>query len=288
MPVSTTIENKPPSTATGWHAELSLGLIKKQHKTIINHVKHQGPLRIQRPFYPESDGTCHVYLLHPPGGIVGGDILQIQIKTEQNTNTLVTTPAATKFYRSNQRIAQQNQNIIVGDNASLEWLPQETIVYNSAYVKSKTHIVLSATAQSIGWDIVCLGRPASGEIFSQGRFRQHIELWRNDVPLFIDRCDHQGSAAALQAKWGMANFPVTGTLFCTTMTGSDELVNRIRETVQVNSNCLFGVTNINGVVVCRYLGEQTEQAKAVFIQAWTVLRLAVLKKDVSIPRIWNT
>ncbi|NOX43391.1 MAG: urease accessory protein [Gammaproteobacteria bacterium] len=286
--VSTAID-KIPKYSTGWHASLSLGLIKKQHKTIVDRAIHQGPLRIQRAFYPEPDGTCHVYLLHPPGGVVGGDVLHVQINTDHGASSLITTPAANKFYRSNNVIAQQTQTLTVGNEACMEWLPQETIVYEGAYVNSKTQVTLSESAQFTGWDIVCLGRPASGEGFLRGKFKQHIELWRNNEPLIIDRCDHNGGSTALQSKWGMANYPVTATLYCTThSTNSNELVNSIRESVHTDSNCLFSVTCINGIIVCRYLGEQVDQAKSVFICAWKLLRPAILNKKASVPRIWNT
>lgn len=284
--------DKTSQSSTGWQASLSLRLRKKQHKTIIDHARHYGPLRIQRAFYPEANGTCHVYLLHPPGGIVGGDVLHIKINVDHDANCLVTTPAANKFYRSNHVTAQQIQTMTVANDACLEWLPQETIVYQSAYVNARTRIDLSDNSRFIGWDIVCLGRPASDEGFLHGQFKQHIELWRNDEPLFIDRCNYQGNAPVLQTKWGMDNYPVTGTLFCTTAssnnTHNNELVNRIRESIQADSNCLFSVTSINGIIVCRYLGEQTDQAKSVFVKAWKILRPAILNKQAIIPRIWNT
>ncbi len=86
---------------------------------------------VQRPFYPEG-GTCHVYLLHPPGGVVGGDQLELQVQSEPGSHALITTPAATKFYRAGPHphsLLQQNLQV---RDATLEWLPQETIVFDGA------------------------------------------------------------------------------------------------------------------------------------------------------------
>jgi len=284
----------------GWQAHLSLGFTKDPKRTIMKHRRHSGPLRVQRPFYPETqyqknNDTCHVYLLHPPGGIVGGDSLDINIKVEAKTDTLITTPAANKFYRSNNQLAVQSNTLQIEDNASFEWLPQETIVFDGACVKSKTMIKLADTANFIGWDIICLGRPASQEKYLHGYFKQHIEVWREEKPLLIDRCHHQGNSEALTAKWGMANFPVSGLLFATMSSSrsnkksaSVDLINKLRQTITANTNCLFSITMVNDMIICRYLGEQIEQAKTLFIQSWLLLRPALLNKEAVIPRIWNT
>ena len=204
-------ENLPAQS--GWQARLDLEFSNKQttqkSKTVVSHVKHHGPLRIQRAFYPENNGTSHIYLLHPPGGVVGGDQLSINVNAQDNTNTLITTPAANKFYRSNQRYAGQNQDIIVGDNSHFEWLPQETIVYDNAHVKARTRFELKKSASLIAWDIICLGRPAANEQFTQGHFNQHIEVWQDQQPVLIDRCHFYGDNVlmnyALQSVFKMLN-----------------------------------------------------------------------------------
>lgn len=287
-------DSKPPIPASGWQAQLNLGFTKNTERTIMKHCRHNGPLRVQRPFYPENQGTCHVYILHPPGGIVAGDSLDIKISVDRATDTLITTPAANKFYRSQHLDALQSHTIHIERGACFEWLPQETIVFDGARVKSNTRIELANTASLIGWDIVCLGRPASNESYSHGYFKQHIEIWREGKPLFIDRCLHVGGSDALKSQWGMASRPVTGSLFCTASsntaesTNTTDLVNKLRDTIKSDTNCLFSISVINSIIICRYLGEHIEQAKALFIQAWSQLRPALLNKEPVIPRIWNT
>lgn len=277
------------ATDSGWRASLQLGFVKK-HKTVASHVKHYGPLRIQRAFYPENNhpgnnNTCHVYLLHPPGGVVGGDRLEIDIEAHENTDTLITTPAANKFYRSKQIYAKQEQHIRVGSHANFEWLPQETIVYDGAYVKSTTRIDMEESASFIGWDIVCLGRPAANEKFTHGHFKQHIELWHKQRPLLIDRSNFTGGSEALQAQWGMADYPVNGILIATS--DNKNLVEKIRKQ-QPFKHCHFSVTCMNSLIVCRYLGRHIDEAKSLFTHAWTLLRPSVSARQAVIPRIWNT
>ena len=155
-----------------WEAKLCLGLTAKNGKTILSTRRHEGPLAIQRPFYPEKNATCHLYILHPPGGIVGGDALAVEVECESGTSTLITTPAANKFYRSAGLTAWQTQLLEVGSNAVLEWLPQETILFDGCQVRSKTIVKLAEDAKFFGWEIVSFGRPACKELFTKGLFNQ--------------------------------------------------------------------------------------------------------------------
>ena len=125
------------SLNTGWEAQLELSFIEENHKTVIHDRKHFGPLQIQKPFYPEADGTCHVYVLHPPGGVVGGDRFDVQINLEPNAKALITTGAASKFYRSGGPIACQNQKIRLAARGILEWFPMENIFFPEPRLKSK-------------------------------------------------------------------------------------------------------------------------------------------------------
>ena len=109
----------------GWSAKLHLNFIEKDKKTVLQQRKHQGPLQVQKPFYPEENGACHVYLLHPPGGVVGGDNLDVKIEVNPNAKVLITTPAACKFYRSGGSTAYQKQSIKVAARGILEWFPLE-------------------------------------------------------------------------------------------------------------------------------------------------------------------
>ena len=123
----------------GWHASLHLEYILRNDRTVLARNRHHGPLVVQRPLYPEG-GVCHTYILHPPSGVVGGDRLEINILAKQDTATLITTPGATKFYRSTGKKAIQEQNIRVDDGAILEWFPQDNILFPGANVETSTTV----------------------------------------------------------------------------------------------------------------------------------------------------
>ena len=269
----------------GWRANLSLKFTGREDKTIISHRKHHGPLVIQKPFYPEAD-VCHVYLLHPPGGVVGGDQLALDVAVNNSGHALVTTPAAGKFYRSDGRIAQLKQSLRVEAGSTLEWLPQETILFSGCEVNMQTIVQLEGDAQFIGWEILCMGRPASGELFDRGRARQHFEIWRDKKPLMLDRSQLTGNDDVLSAKWGMQNYTVTGTMMV--VNANKEILQQVRNNLPKLSDGLFSATLINDILVCRALAHQAEFVRFAFIHVWKEVRLNLLGRNACEPRIWST
>ena len=197
-----------------WLAFLSLQFNRQHQRTVLTRRQHQGPLLVQKPFYPHDDHACHVYLIHPPGGIVGGDHLELNTSVGQGAHALLTTPAAGKSYRHPERQAAFNQSLVIQNGASLDYLPQETILYNGANYKSLLEIKAHESARFIAWDIVCLGRHADKIDFEFGRLDQQVKIYHNDELLLFDRLRIQPGDAMIQAKWGLANHGVIASLWC--------------------------------------------------------------------------
>jgi urease accessory protein len=244
---------------------------------------HRGPLQVQRLLYPEGGAPCHVMLLHPPGGLVAGDSLDVEVAVEAGARVLVTTPAAGKIYRTDGAAgAAQRQLLSVATGASLEWLPQETIAFAGADAELTTRVELEAGATFVGWEILCLGRPAAGEAFAHGRCRQRFELWRDGHPLCLERTSWEGGAAVMEAAWGLRGATVTGTLLAT---GGPFAVDDIRT---VPSTDLVSATVVDETLVCRYLGGSAERARAYLARVWSLVRPALVGRPPCPPRIWST
>ncbi|MFO1421895.1 MAG: urease accessory protein UreD [Candidatus Competibacteraceae bacterium] len=275
----------------GWQARLTLDFQRQGPRTILARRAHQGPLQVQRPFHPEGPEVCHVALLHPPGGVVGGDELRIDVALDVGAQALLTTPAAGKFYRSAGLLARQTQHLTVAPGAALEWLPQENIVYAGARVHALTRIELQGDARFLGWEILCLGRPAAGETFATGEYRHDFELWRDGEPLYLERGRYAGGDAVLNARWGLQGQPVTATLLCApAMPGQVEAVRAGWESLATPAvqGELATVTQLDGCLVCRYLGASAARARRFFIVAWSLLRPAILDRPPCPSRFWNT
>ncbi len=272
---------------TGWRAKLHLKFVEEDNKTVLKKRSHQGPLQVQKAFYPESNGACHVYMLHPPGGIVGGDNFDIKVEVGSDAKVLITTPAAGKFYRSAGAEAYQKQTIKVADRGVLEWFPSENIFFPAAKVKLETRIDLSLQSHFIGWDILCFGRPSIGEVFSEGTLTQKLDIFRNGYPVRIDRLVIKENNFILDAKWGLGGKPVMGSLFC--FTEKKELVELLRNNItSSDKNELFSITYVDNIILCRYLGNSVEHVKRKFINVWEILRVALRDHKAVIPRIWST
>jgi urease accessory protein len=273
----------PAATAAqGWRAHLKLRFTERGGQTYLSERQHHGPLVVQRAFHPEG-GPCHTYLVHPPGGVVGGDHLGLEVNVERRAHSLITTPAATKFYRSDGRFATQSQHLML--NAStLEWLPQETIFYRGARARSETRVQLDAQSRFIGWEIPCPGLPARQEAFDAGELRLNLELWRDELPLFVDRMRLDGTGPERAARWGLAGFDAVGTLLAYPATASMREAARSVSAHDVES----AVTLVDEVLVCRALGAQAEPVRRLFIAIWQALRPELIGKPAVLPRIWAT
>ncbi len=267
-----------------WKARLSLGFTCLDRKTILSERSHDGPLVVQKPLYPEGGAVCHAIVVHPPGGIAGGDELTLGVRTGENAAALLTTPGATKWYRSAGPRA--SQNISFGVSGLLEWLPQETIVFDGARAETETSVELDGGAGLIGWDIVCLGRTGSGERFGRGSYRSTIQVRREKRLLWRERARIDGGDRLLQAPVGLNGKPVFGTLFAAFSTIEKRLVDAVREQKPLDGD--GAVTLLPGILLARYLGDSSEAARRYFIALWRILRPALCGRNATEPRIWHT
>jgi urease accessory protein len=286
--VAPTAAPDPAGTAVaGWRANLKLDYAFTHGKSLLRSQERHGPLFVQKPFYPEGPATCHTYILHPPGGVVGGDRLGLEVSLETGSRVLITTPAAGKFYRSAGPAAFQINRLDIGADAVLEWLPQETIIYNGAVAETRTTVRLAAGARFIGWEMLCLGLPACAQPFAKGRIHQQFEIWQEEKPLLLEPLRLASGDALLTAPWGLAGHPVVGTMVATN--SELRVVADIRDQViPAAHDGLFAVTRVQGLIICRFLGDDVYAGLKLFRRAWEVLRPAVTGGEACAPRIWAT
>jgi len=276
-----------------WHGNLKLVYAHHQGKTSLQESQNQAPLKVQRPFYPEGSEVCHSVILHTAGGVVGGDRLSIDCQLQDKSHALITTASAGKIYRSNGLQARQSIKIQVGTDACLEWLPQETIVFNSANYRQDLQVELAPQASWLGWEITRFGRSARGEKFCQGEWRSHTEVWQQGNPLWIDRQWLPGSTEVFHSPHGLAGQPVVGSLVWIGQAVSPEIVETARSfmglkpTYVPNQHLIAGVTRLPHGLLCRYRGSSTSEVRNWFTEVWQLLRMSYLQRNVCIPRVWQ-
>lgn len=271
---------------SGWKARLELEFARREQATILVRRKHSGPLCIQRPLYPEGKAVCHGIVLHPPGGIAGGDELEVEIKIGSGAHALLTMPSATKWYRSDAYPARQKLVLRVDHGAVTEWLPQESIVFDGAHAEMSNRIELARDAVFVGWDVLCLGRTARGETFTRGMLRMHTELRREGKLVWLERAVIPGASPLLHTAAGLAGHGVVGILLAASDRLDADLLVACREVGLAGGRS--GVTLLPGLLVARYLGDSAEQARDYFTKIWHALRMPLTQTAPMVPRIWNT
>lgn len=276
----------PPTP--GWRARLSLGFEHRLGATILARREHFGPLRVQKALYPEGPEVCHAILLHPPSGIAGGDRLDIEARLAPSTRVLLTTPGAGKWYRSAGPEATQALRFEVASGAGLEWLPQETIVFDAARATMTTRVDLAANARFLGWDVLCLGRRAAGECLQAGHVALSTRLNRSGRPLWLERGRLQGGDPLLGARAGLAGFSVSATLLASGPGLDADLLAACRQIEHPEPGARHGLTLLPDLLVARSLGHSSEAARHYFTRLWARLRPPLLGRDAAAPRIWNT
>jgi len=268
----------------GWIASLDLGFERRDARTVLATKRQRGPLAVQRPFYPEG-GVCHVYVLHPPGGVVGGDRLEITVGVASDAQVLITTPGAAKFYRSAGAQATQRQSLRVADGGLLEWFPQENILFPGARLRSETNVELAGGAQFIGWELHSLGRPVIAERFTPGAADLGFSLRRDGRLLLRERMRLSGERD-LDGPSGLRGFPVCGTFVATGADAGD--LDTARTGLPEEAGTAVGLTLIEGLLVARCLGSAVEPLNRIFVSLWSMLRPRLLGLGPCPPRIWAT
>ncbi len=278
-----------------WHANLNLRyhsapLALDAARTTLQ-FDHTGPLRVLQSLYPEGAAVCHNVLVHPPGGIVGGDTLNITLQVDTGAHALVTTPGATRFYKSMGEPGAQQLAVHLQPGARLDWLPLETICYNGCNAFNTAVFDLAPGAEMMGWDITALGLPHANQPFKRGSLQQHIEVkgaWLERA--LIEAADTR----LLNSPLGLAGNLCVGSLFfatgeAITRARREHLLEVIRATVAGDAlAATTGATAPNSrVIVVRTLAPMVEPAGALLRRVWLALRHAAWDMPAQVPRIWS-
>jgi urease accessory protein len=272
-----------------WHARLELDYTLEEHRSVAR-FRHEGPLRILQSLYPEGGTVCHNVLVHPPGGLVGGDTLDIRVRASAGSHGLVTTPGASRFYRSEGELALQRTELLLEPGARLEWLPLEAICFSGCRAENRLVVRPAEGAELIGWDLAALGLPNAGKPFERGTLQQHIEMpgaWLERGR--IDAADHR----LLDGPLGLAGHRCLASIF---FVAGSPIARARREAALERARSLIeahplrdsaGATSPTGeVIVLRVLAPVVEPAMQLLRQVWRAWRAELWQMQGAAPRIW--
>ena len=257
--------------------------------------RHQGPLRVLKSLYPEAPGICHNVLLHPPSGIVGGDRLELGVDVDHGAHALITTPGATRFYFSRGRPATQRVRLVLAAGARLEWLPLETIVHSGAWAHNGVRLELADGAEMIGWDVVALGLPASGQPFDAGSHEQCIDwpgVWleRGRIAasdrMLLDSPAGLAGRRVLATAWFAAGSPIANTRREALLDAARSAVSAVPQEA-LPLLCSGATAPQSRVVVLRALADSVEPAMHLLRSTWAAWRLLAWQLPAQPPRVWS-
>ena len=276
-----------PAVERGWEARLALEYQCVHGRTVLSRRQHHGPLMVQKAFYPEGPDLCHTIVLHPPGGVAGGDTLSITAELKRDAQVLITTPGAGKWYKSLGRPARQQLRFLLDEQSLLEWLPQETIIFNQVEAGLSNHVTLGARAVYVGTEVLCLGRQAAGESFTQGLLHLNTEIWRDGRRLWAEYGRLAGSDALLRSPVGLGGASVCATLVVAGTPVTADVLTAARA-VTPPEGVRTGITALPDVLVARSLATHSEPARQYCESLWAQLRPWYAGRAASVPRIWRT
>jgi len=275
-----------PSLASGWRASLALGFERRGERSVLAERRHDGPLVVQKPLYPEGDDVCHAIVVHPPGGIAGGDHLELAVHARERSSALLTTPGAAKWYRSSGGWAKSRVHVNAARGAHVEWLPQEAIVFDRARADMSFDADLAGDAALVAWEIVCLGRSGSGERFETGEVKLHTRIARDGVLAWREQGRLASGAPAMGRAAGLGGDNVFATVIVAAPKIDDAWLAAARAVEAPDASA--GVTRLPGVMLARYRGQSSEAARAYCAGVWRCLREPVMGREAIEPRIWRT
>ena len=272
-----------------WQGKLDLQFAKAANRTVLRTRRHFGPLRVQKPLYPEGPEICHVVVIHPPGGLADRDDLSICLTLEQGAHSVITTPGATRWYKAKEG-STVRVTIVLRAGAVLEWLPNENIYFASAFARTNLRIELAEGAIACGWDINMLGRIASGESWDSGVLRAAIEFVRDDgSPIWNERTLLQAGSGLVHARQGLSSYPIFGTLWCVGARDQRNIAETLAAELPFTPELRAGISLLpDDVLLVRVVGRQIEPVKSMMIGCWSRIRPTLVGRNAQALRLWST
>jgi urease accessory protein len=299
---SAVVQPRRQDGAARTHGEAEVTFSGGSGGTRLTHLYQRAPLRALFPVAAER-GLANAVLINTTGGLVGGDRLEVRVGAEAGAAALVTTQAAEKVYRSRGADCQMTVDLTAGGDSWLEWLPQETILFEGARLDRTTRIACGGDSRVLAGEILVFGRTARGERLTRGRFRDAWEVRRDGRLVWADALSAAGDLAKVLAlPVLLAGAAAVATVLYVGNGSADALALARDLTAAPGIDMAAGdpaaggdlalgdlavaVTCVAGVLVVRWLSRDARLLRQAFGRFWAAFRHRIGGRAEALPRVW--
>ena len=284
------VPDRERDQGSGVWGAAEIGFVRREGATRLSHLYERDPLRVLFP-QPEAGEPPQAVIVTTSGGLVAGDRIDVALMVDSNAAAHVTASAAEKIYRSLGATTEISQSLSVGAEASLEFLPPDTILFDGARLHRQTTLDLATSAAFLGGEIVVFGRRAHGERFSRGFLHQVWELRRDGELIWGDALHLDGDIAAIidnpACFDGAAAFATM--ILAPGAADAKEFIDSSRATQAsaAGPDLRAGVTVVGGVLVARWLAREAMSLRCAYADLACHLRGAAMGLPRHMPRVWH-
>jgi urease accessory protein len=261
------------------HGRLALSFAPHGPTTRIQNFYQEGCLKARLP-RPVERGICEAVLMNISGGIAGGDNLGLGITLAANAQAAIATSTAERIYRSLGPPSQIHTQITIGPNASLAYLPQETIFFNGFALNRTLTINLAASASYLGVESLIFGRQAMSETVTQGSLRDRIILIQNGKLTYQDSIRLNGNIHAQLQRQAVANGAIA---MASLIYAAPDAPARLEPIRAALGNANAGATLMDGILIARILAPS-----AATLRNYVTAALRICRDGQALPRVWQS
>ena len=264
-------------------SKLALEFERRGARSVLAARRHDGRWSAKAALSTEGDEVCHGIVGSSAAGIVGGDELEISARVRCQRAHVLTRPARRNGIVRRVRGPRQQNCIYAGAGACLEWLPQETIVFNGALAELLRKSSWNPTPVLSAGRLLVWAAPVQAKVCRGENAGCAADRARREPLGWSGRSLDGGGGALFRGSVGWAAGRGT---FVAGLSMEDRLFGLCREAQPMVGS--GAVTAMPGLFVGRYLGSSSEAAKKYFTQLWTILRPGLTGRPAAEPRIWRT
>lgn len=253
-------------------------------RNAITDLFQRSPCKV---LVPRIDGrSCReAVFLNTAGGIAGGDRLSFGLSASGDASFTGTTQASERVYRAIDAPGRIDMRIEATGTTTLQWLPQETILFNGGQVSRSTHIQVSGDARLIAMDWLILGRAASGETVRHGAFRDNWRVYRDGRLVWADAFRLAGDIEALVHRPSLlAGHTAIATILYAASNAPANL-DRVRA-ILANLSCKAGATIVNGLMICRFAAKAAAELRRAVTDFLRAFRTGLEGFTPALPKVW--